>query len=90
MPKGFILMAAATVATLGSVAITTPASAQYYHGHDRGWHGGGYYGHARRAHWRHDRERRWHHRGHYRGYGRGGYGHGGYGHGYYGHHHRGY
>lgn len=65
MPKGFIILATAAAATLGSVVVATPASAQYHHdrGYHRGWHG------DRHGHWRHERERHWHH--HYRGY----YGH---------------
>jgi Spy/CpxP family protein refolding chaperone len=82
MRKGLVLLTAA-VASLGSLAAATPASAQYHHGYDRGdhrgWHGdrGYHHGWDRHDRWRHDRARdyRYHHR-HYRG-------------GYYGDHHRG-
>jgi hypothetical protein len=84
MRKGLILLTAVT-ATLGSVAVATPASAQYYHGYDRGYHRGwhgdrGYHrGWDRHDRWRSDRARAWRHHQRERYY-RGG--------GYYGHHHR--
>jgi hypothetical protein len=79
MRKGLILLTA-VAATLGSVAVATPASAQYYghdHGHHGGWHGDrhGYHDHGRDR-WRHERDWRWHHHRHYDR-------------GYYGHHYRG-
>jgi hypothetical protein len=61
MKMGLMLIAAA--ATLGTAAIATPASAQYYH-HDGYRHG--YHHDWHRDHWRHDRGWRWHHRYAYR------------------------
>jgi hypothetical protein len=80
MRKGLVLLAAA--ATLGTVAIATPASAQYYGG---GYHHGDHWDHRDRGDWRRDdwrrqRDWRWHHRNGYyrssydRGYNQGYYG----------------
>jgi len=62
MKMGLMLLAAA--ATLGTAAVSTPASAQRYYHHD-GYHRG-YHHDWHRDHWRHDRSWRWHHRYGYR------------------------
>jgi Ni/Co efflux regulator RcnB len=73
MHKGLIMIA--TAATLGAGMIAAaPASAQYYGGHDRGWHHhDGHGGWDRRREWRHHRYERerhgeWRHHHGYRGY----------------------
>ena len=72
MKMGLIMLAAA--ATLGTAAISAPASAQgyyhhdgYHHGYHRDWHRDWHHDGRRdwhRDHWRHDRD--WHHHGDYR------------------------
>jgi hypothetical protein len=87
MRKGLILLA--TAATLGTAAIASPASAQYYGGgYHQGWDRGDHWDHRdgdwRRDEWRRERAREW--RRHHRddGYYRSGYDRGYYGGGYYG------